>query len=445
VVYIRSKKVITGVIYVFLLLLPMLCGAGQNEKPQSGLIPDMLVSFGADKAPRYVIIVEKKTQTLFLFSHENDVTREVLRFKCSTGLTSGPKAKSGDSKTPEGVYFFVKEHLKKDLTPIYGARAYPIDYPNIMDRLAGRDGNAIWLHGTNKPLKPRDSNGCIVMENSDIDALAKYITLNQTPIVIVQSRSYRSDPSRTTAGMAGNRLLKDWTKALQDGTYHQFLDFYDSNYLPDISWWPIWSKLRKGNDNSISIGYDQASIYRHKDLYVMLFDQSVFSKTGQAPVGKRKLFFKKNENRYRIIGDEYLTTAFVNNKQATESPLVAVYRNLTVKPEKEIGIEEMIEGWLKAWSAKDIKAYGDYYAQYFRSQGMNRQRWLKYKKRLSKKYSYIKVEADNIKIQKGEKRSSATFLQTYKSPGYRAIGTKKLILVRENGRWKIFRETWKKR
>ena len=436
---------ITGVTYVFLLLLPMLCGAGQNEKPQSGLIPDMLVSFGADKAPRYAIIVEKKTQTLFLFSHENDVTREVLRFKCSTGLTLGPKAKSGDSKTPEGVYFFVKEHLKKNLTPIYGARAYPIDYPNIMDRLAGRDGNAIWLHGTNKPLKPRDSNGCIVMENSDIDALATYITLNRTPIVIVQSLSFRSDPSRKTAEGDGSSLLKDWTKALQDGTYHQFLGFYDSNYLPDISWWPVWNKLRKGNGNSISIGYDQASIYRHKDLYVMLFDQSVISKTGQAPVGKRKLFLKKNENRYRIVGDEYLTTAVVNNQQATESPLVAVYRNLTVKPEKETGIEEMIEGWLKAWSAKDIKAYGDYYAENFRSQGMNRQRWLEYKNRLNKKYAYIKIEADNIKIRKGEKRSIATFLQTYKSPGYRAVGTKKLILVRENGRWKIFRETWKKR
>ena len=124
---------------------------------------------------------------------------------------------------------------------------------------------------------------------------------------------------------------------------------------------------------------------------------------------------------------------------------MAVYRNLTVKPEKETGIEEIIEGWLKAWSAKDTKAYGDYYAQYFRSQGMNRQRWLKYKKRLSKKYAYIKVEADNIKIRKGQKKSIATFLQTYKSPSYRAVGTKKLILVRENGRWKIFRETWKKR
>ena len=54
-------------------------------------------------------------------------------------------------------------------------------------------------------------------------------------------------------------------------------------------------------------------------------------------------------------------------------------------------------------------------------------------------------EADNIKIRKGEKRSIATFLQTYKSPRYRAVGTKKLILVQENGRWKIFRETWKKR
>jgi murein L,D-transpeptidase YafK len=436
---------ITGVAFVFLLLLPILSGAGQNKDPYSDKIPDMLVSFGEDKTPRYAIIVEKETQTLFLFCHENDVTREVLRFKCSTGLTPGPKTKSGDSKTPEGVYFFIKEHLKKDLAPIYGTRAYPTDYPNIMDRMAGRDGNAIWLHGTNKALKPRDSNGCIVMKNTDIDELAGYVTLNQTPIIIVQQLFYRTDASRTGAERAANSLLKDWTTALREGTYHQFLNFYDSNYLPDISWWPVWRKVRKGNDTPISIGNDPVSIYHHKDLYVMFFDQSLFSKSGRLPVGRRKIFLKKNENRYRIIGDEYLTTAVANGKETAKSPLVAAYRKLLVKPEKESGVEEMIADWLKAWSAKDIKAYGNYYYKDFRSQGMNRKRWLEYKEYLNKKKAFIKVEADNVKIRKDGKRRTATFLQIYTSPGYRAIGTKKLILVREDGRWKIFRETWKKR
>lgn len=446
-VLIRSKKMIAFVTVVFLLFLPVFCGADQNGKPDTGEIPDVLVDFGADKAPRYAIIVEKKSQTLFLFSHEKDATREILRFKCSTGVAPGPKTKSGDSKTPDGVYFFIKEHLKKDLTPIYGTRAYPIDYPNVTDRLAGRDGNAIWLHGTNKPLKPRDSNGCIVLQNSDIDALAEYITLNRTPIVIVQNLSYGSDHSRTTVERAGNSLVKDWNRALQEETYHRFLDFYASEYLPDISWWPVWSKLRNDGDNSISIGYGDPSIYRHKDLNVALFDQTVFSETGQIPVGKRKLFFKKIENRYRIVGDEYLVNAVADNKRAAESPIVAVYRNLTFKQgkeETETGIGEMIDGWLKAWSEKNIKAYGDYYARSFRSQGMNRREWLKHKKRLNKKYAYIKVEADNIKLRKGQKRSTATFLQTYQSPGYRAVGNKKLILLQENGRWKIFRETWKK-
>ncbi len=443
--FIRSRKTIVFVAFMGVLLLATLAGGNQSEESKPVKIPDNLVAFGSDRVPQYAIIVEKQTQSLYLFSHENKTTREVLRFDCSTGEVPGPKTKSGDSKTPEGVYFFTKEHLKKDLSPIYGTRAYPMDYPNILDRVAGRDGNSIWLHGTNKPLKPRDSNGCVVLENSDIDALAKYITLNQTPIIIVQRLSFDADGFPAPAASAVYTLLKDWTKALQDGTYHDYLSFYDPGYLPDISWWPGWNRLKSGLDDRLPILSEQGSIFRLKDLYVLLFDQSIYSGGAKKPVGRRKLFIRKSGDRYRIIGDEYLAAWDVADTASLESPLLAAYRSLILKTEKETSIKEMIDGWLRAWSAKDIKTYGDYYAKHFRSRGMNRRRWLRYKNRLNRKYAYIKVTAENLKIEKGDSRSIATFMQTYRSPGYRAIGTKKLVLVREDGQWKIFRETWKKR
>ena len=71
-------------------------------------------------------------------------------------------------KTPEGIYFLENEYDDRYLAPIYGKKAFTTDYPNYLDKKAGKNGSAIWIHGTNKQLKPRDSNGCVAMNNKDI-------------------------------------------------------------------------------------------------------------------------------------------------------------------------------------------------------------------------------------------------------------------------------------
>ena len=104
-----------------------------------------------------------------------------------------------------------------------------------------------------------------------------------------------------------------------------------------------------------------------------------------------------------------------------------------------------IDGWLSAWSSKDITTYGTYYAQDFRSQtGMDRRSWLRYKNGLNRKYNYIRVTRNKLVIKRQSKWAIASFVQTYKSDKYKEVGIKKLLLKQEDGRWKIYRETWKK-
>ena len=107
------------------------------------------------------ILVEKKSQTLFLYSAKEGHLLLEFQAACSTGEVFGRKQKSGDRKTPEGIYFLLDEYKDKYLSPIYGKKAFPTDYPNLLDKKAGRNGSAIWIHGTNKKLKPMDSNGCV--------------------------------------------------------------------------------------------------------------------------------------------------------------------------------------------------------------------------------------------------------------------------------------------
>ena len=400
------------------------------------------MALNIEQGNRYAMVVEKSSQTLFLYGYEGKF-RELKRFACSTGLNSGPKSRSGDSKTPEGVYFFTKEHPDKYLAPIYGTRAFPMDYPNLMDRLAGRQGNSIWLHGTNKRLKPKDSNGCIVLANRDIDYLDKYIVLNRTPIVVVDKLTYSNEASISASKKAIFEFLSNWNDSLQQGTYHQYLNFYDPEYLPNILWWTDWYQLKNGNHNSkanVSLALDMISVLKHKDTYLVQFEQTFSTSGTDSPIGTRKLFIKEDRNSLRIVGDEFQRPL----KKSKDYPLVAVYRKLMTPEPKASEIEDMIDGWLKAWSGKDIRQYGKYYAKGFYSNGKNRKAWLRYKNRLNKKYNYIKVTKKDLAVQEGSKRSTATFIQTYRSPGHKAVGKKKLVLIREDGEWKIFRETWKK-
>jgi hypothetical protein len=177
---------------------------------------------------------------------------------------------------------------------------------------------------------------------------------------------------------------------------------------------------------------------------MILFDQIVSSSGINLLVGRKKLYISNMEGQFRIVGEEYQAVSKRHNNSKQKHPLVTASCNLKSTLEGKDEIEDLIDGWLKAWSDRDIRRYGKYYANNFRSQGMNLRSWLKYKKRLNRKYNFINVSKNKLVIKKGNKRAEASFMQFYESSGFKAVGIKRLILIREKGLWKIYRETWKK-
>jgi len=456
-----------------ILMLMLAAAASAAPVKANGLnnIPDVLISASSDKALEHAIIVEKSTQTLYLYAFD-ETPRIILSMPCSTGEVDGAKFRSGDKKTPEGIYFFTKEHPKRDLAPIYGSRAFPMDYPNLMDQIAGRDGNSIWLHGTNKPLKPRDSNGCIALENRDIDKLAGYITLNRTPIVVVEKLMDIPRQTSNELKTAVTGLLAQWEAALGQGTYHDYLKFYDEAYLPDISWWPAWLKIKAAQASlaaPLSVGLKNIMILKHENIFVAVFDQVVKTTEAELYAGTRKLFLSSRGNQIKIVGDDYqVVSAVPTGKSESLHPLIAsglaigkaaevkVAARSKAQPKAQTNTEKassesraiqtMVKDWLSAWSSKDITRYGAYYARAFKSEGgANLQSWLNYKSRINQRYDYIKVDQRNLVVKNQGNMRIATFTQDYESSGLKTVGTKQLVLVIENGQWKIFREIWQKK
>lgn len=437
-----------GVVMIALLAVCLSADAAVKEKilRPGDRVPQSLI-LQAKNAN--ALIVEKSSQTLHVYvSDGSGYFSRQLSFPCSTGEVAGMKREAGDKKTPEGVYFFIDEYEDRYLTPIYGKKAFPTDYPNFIDRQSGRNGSAIWLHGTNKVLKPMDSNGCVAMENDDILRVADYIHLGQTPVVMVETIVYVDRKEIDAERERLEKLMQGWVRALESGTYHEYLGFYDSSYLPDIAWWPGWWKIRQAvaeRGGSFTVETSWEGLYREKDTFVLVVDISLSSGRGDVALGKRRLFVRKSNGHYTITGDQLHKVLPEKSQEPAEAPptLVAAAQALAKGFEPGVTLQRLVNDWLKAWSTKDMKAYGNFYSSRFFSEDMNKKEWLERKHYLARKYRKIRVKGTDFRITEGPETGRVTFLQDYDSTGFSAIGEKTLEFIKENGEWKIFRETWK--
>ena len=138
------------------------------------------------------LLVDKEKQRLLLYTFTQNGPQLKQILPCTTGSNHFDKFKKGDNSTPEGVYF-IKRSIEgaalKRLGGDYGNMVFVLSYPNIFDRLLGKDGYGIWLHGSNQGLKPwlpQATHGCVVMNNADLLEIAHTIYPGKTPLIITK-------------------------------------------------------------------------------------------------------------------------------------------------------------------------------------------------------------------------------------------------------------------
>ena len=132
----------------------------------------------------------------------------------------------------------------------------------------------------------------------------------------------------------------------------------------------------------------------------------------------------------------------------------------------QLKIKQVLGAWQGSWQNEDIQTYMAQYAEEaritrvtvidgkeVRRKILNKARLRQGMERLNKRYSKIEVFISNLQINGDTAVADVGFLQTYKAftpasgnrPAYRDFGTKSLVLAvdAENGRWKIYKESWK--
>jgi len=131
-------------------------------------------------------------------------------------------------------------------------------------------------------------------------------------------------------------------------------------------------------------------------------------------------------------------------KAAQANPRAAVSQQDKLKQ----SVRESLEMWRKDWQSRDSGAYLSHYHKAFETDKYNYKTWVKYKRRVNAKKSYIKVRLSHVKISPNgryKKRGEVvlvTFNQQYKSSNYSATSRKKLYMARSRAGepWLILRE-----
>ncbi len=426
--------------FLFIVIFLITMGSGsalgsRTTEETSSYVPDSLVALSAEHA----IVVDKTLQKLFVYRSDGDSLQRIYEAPCSTGKNKGTKIESGDARTPEGIYFPVKFFSDAELSAIYGPMAFDLNYPNTLDRKEGKNGNNIWLHGTDKPLAPFQSNGCIALDNNDIDAVSRFITLNETPVIIQDYVKWVHPSVREAQREDIIPIINEWAYAMGDGDIQKLDGLYGKNSQYDSSEMKKLSgqiQRLKQYGGEASFSPKVLSILRHDKYTVAMFRQEFTVNGLTYEAGSRKLFLKKRHNSWHIEGDV--------TEREKERQFIAALEKVNSDYASNDDIRHFIDSWMASWEAGNLKDYASFYAADFRAQGMNRAAWLVYKKNIFRLSENVRINIENLAITNQSRgRAVATFDQHYSSSLVTDVGTKTLSLKKVDNSWKICKEVWK--
>ena len=272
----------------------------------------------------YVIFVEKSSSKIFIYSTgEKNIIKS---YYCSTGLNQGEKLEVGDLKTPEGIYFFTKIREDKQLTDEYGLaaeeygkRAYVINYPNKFDYSTGKNGSGIWLHATNDPERlknPYNTKGCVVVNNFDILDISKYIYIKKTPFIIIDKIAESQLSVVESLKSEILNFVNEWKNSWEAGDIEKYMSFYSEEFWSRGKTYRSWRRYKNRLFNSyknMNLSLIGTSIFKFEENIIICFNQD-FRTEAYSDSGFKRLYLKKEDGKYKILGEEWFPHSLVVQK-----------------------------------------------------------------------------------------------------------------------------------
>ncbi len=197
----------------------------------------------SEPVPAWLLRLPESTPTVFVaetsesafhrFDRTPNGVTKVRQEYMSIGQAGVGKQRTGDQRTPLGIYFVTEQLDTSRLHEKYGVTAFPLDYPNAWDRRLGRTGDGIWVHGVDADSgvrPPLDTDGCIALPNDRLLALEDLFAPNVTPVLIARELAWSEAGAVAALRVALERAVTGWAGSLERGDMATWLDYYDESF-----------------------------------------------------------------------------------------------------------------------------------------------------------------------------------------------------------------------
>lgn len=276
------------------------------DQPEEGYLPKQVLQLAPQH--RYALLADAGRARLYVFENVGGLPRLVRDYYMTIGRNGTNKQVEGDKRTPVGVYTVSEFLPRQRLTDFYGSGAYPLDYPNEWDRLHGRTGHGIWIHGTpsntySRP--PRASDGCVVLANPDLSDLGQYIQVGNTPIFIADRTDWVDPVTWEVHRQEILALLDIWRSDWEARDAARFLRHYTPEMLR--GGWGETKRRNIENKDWIRVSLSDVSIFLYPDakLAVTTFVQR-YASDSFSNVTTKRIYWRLDDAQWRIALEQSL-------------------------------------------------------------------------------------------------------------------------------------------
>jgi len=270
-------------------------------------VPKNLLRLAPDQ--KFAVVVDTTRSTLFLFENKAGVPQYVADYYITIGKNGVEKAREGDKRTPVGVYHVTANLPRARLTDFYGSGAYPISYPNEWDRRNGRDGHGIWLHGTPRDTysrPPRASDGCVVLNNEDLEAIGRQLQVGVTPVIIENNLEWVSPKDVARSRESLERAIEEWRADWEGLRTDAYLGHYAQTFSAGGTGLAEWASQKRQVNASkqwVKVRLEDMSLFLYpgaQPLAVATFTQD-YRSNNLSNLMKKRVYWIREGDRWKII------------------------------------------------------------------------------------------------------------------------------------------------
>lgn len=279
----------------------------------AGATPDAILQLSP--LYRHAVLVDLPRARLYLLENGREngpdgSLRVIGSYYASIGKNGIGKQTTGDNRTPLGVYAITGFISDATLPELYGAGAFPVNYPNNWDRRQRRTGSGIWLHGVPRETfnrAPRSSEGCVTLANEDLLALQPHFVPGQTPVVFSDSLTWLAPAERARQRDDFLAQLEGWRKRWSARDTDSYLAYYAPDFETDGMKLRAFSEHKRrvnAGKSFIEVTLSDVDLFRYpgeETLMLARFTQDYRSDNYRISTRKEQYWRREADGRWRIV------------------------------------------------------------------------------------------------------------------------------------------------